>query len=80
MLHAIHSANPRNTWIVQAVFRNRGSSPRWFWMMLGPMPTSENIWRPESTTCTRAISPNASGNNSRVRIRLLPSRSTWLAP
>ena len=48
--------------------------------MLGAMPTSENIVRPWRNVFTRTISPKASGNRSRVRIRLPPRRSTWLAP
>ena len=68
------------TWMVQAVLRKSGSSPRSFWMMLGPMPMSENMVRPTRQTLTMAMSPKASGKRRRQRIRLLSSRSAWLAP
>ena len=41
-------------------------------------PTSENITIPTSTTDTSAMTPKASGAKSRVRIRLEPSRRTWV--
>ena len=67
-------------WIVQAVLQKSASSPRLFWMIDGPIPMSENMFRPWMNTFTRSIRPNAFGNSRRVRIRFDTSRSNWLDP
>src|SRR5579872_97247 len=44
------------------------------------MARSESSTKPVISTLTRETSPNAAGNNRRVRIRLLPRRRTCWAP
>jgi len=56
--HEITQSNtPRITLVVNAVFRNEGSSPRSSRIMVVTMPVSANICRPYSTAQTRVISP-----------------------
>ena len=49
-------------------------------MMLGPIPTSENIASPAMKTATSDDSPKASGNSRRVSTKLPASRRTCDAP
>ena len=79
MLASTNNVTPRNSWIVHAVFKNLGSSPRGFCTMLGAMPRSENNPKPVSTVLTIAIMPNASRGSRRVSTTFPPSLSACTA-
>ena len=49
-------------------------------MMLGPTPMSENIWRPDKKTVTKAISPKDSGANKCASTRFETTRRHWPRP
>src|SRR6185437_5226927 len=62
------------TFVVNAVLRKSGSSPRGSRMIVVTMPVSANICKPYSTAHTRVIRPYTSGNKSRVMMMLLTMR------
>jgi hypothetical protein len=78
--HADQISAPRRICIVQAVLSINGSSPCVLCTIDWRMPMSDSSDATVTIVETMAIRPKASGANRRVRIRLLPRRSSKVQP